>query len=229
MGRKKELFMVVDTETCNTIEQPLPYDIGYVICDRQGKIYAAHSYIVAETFLDMTDVMNSAYYAEKIPSYWEDIKSGKRIIRTMWNIRKQMYDDIKKFKVKKIGAYNMGFDKRALNNLIRYVSKSWARWWFPFGVEFFCIWNMACDVLLNSNTFRRFAEKNGYISEAGNYQTSAEIAYRYITDKNDFIESHTGLEDVLIEVDIMTKCFRKHKKMETKINGLCWRRVQRKR
>lgn len=229
MGRKKELFMVVDTETCNTIEQPLPYDIGYVICDRQGNIYAAHSYIVAETFLDMKDVMNSAYYAEKIPSYWEDIKSGKRIIRTMWNIRKQMHEDIKKFKIKKIGAYNMGFDKRALNNLIRYVSKSWARWWFPFGVEFFCIWNMACDVLLNSNTFRRFAEKNGYISEAGNYQTSAEIAYRYITDKNDFIESHTGLEDVLIEVDIMAKCFRKHKKMETKINGLCWRRVQRKR
>ena len=88
---------------------------------------------------------------------------------------------------------------------------------------------MACDVLLDSNTFRRFAEKNGYISEAGNYQTSAEIAYRYITDKNDFIESHTGLEDVLIEVDIMAKCFRKHKKMETGINGLCWRRVQRKR
>lgn len=229
MGRRKELFMVVDTETCNTIEQPLPYDIGYVICDRQGNIYAARSYIVEETFLDMKDVMNSAYYAEKIPSYWEDIKSGKRIIRTMWNIRKQMHEDIKKFKIKKIGAYNMGFDKRALNNLIRYVSKSWARWWFPFGVEFFCIWNMACDVLLDSNTFRRFAEKNGYISEAGNYQTSAEIAYRYITDKNDFIESHTGLEDVLIEVDIMAKCFRKHKKMETGINGLCWRRVQRKR
>ena len=127
MGRRKELFMVVDTETCNTIEQPLPYDIGYVICDRQGNIYAARSYIVEETFLDMKDVMNSAYYAEKIPSYWEDIKSGKRIIRTMWNIRKQMHEDIKKFKIKKIGAYNMGFDKRALNNLIRYVSKSWAR------------------------------------------------------------------------------------------------------
>ena len=88
---------------------------------------------------------------------------------------------------------------------------------------------MACDVLLNSNTYRRFCDNNGFKSECGNYKTSAEVAYNYIMNKTDFIESHTGLEDVMIEIDIMAKCYKRKKKMTTVINPACWMRVQRKR
>ena len=98
--RTKEKLLVIDTETCNSVEEPLPYDIGYAICDRTGYIYVKRSFIVAETFLDMQDVMSSAYYAEKIPMYWEDIKSGKRIIKSIVNIRKQILEDMKTYKVK---------------------------------------------------------------------------------------------------------------------------------
>lgn len=78
MSRKKEMYLVIDTETCNSVDEPLPYDVGYAICDRNGNIALERSFVVAETFLDMKDVMKSAYYAEKIPKYWEDIKNGKR-------------------------------------------------------------------------------------------------------------------------------------------------------
>ena len=142
MFNENEKFLVIDTETCNTIEQPLPYDIGYAICDRNGKIYLERSFVVAEMFLDRKDLMQSAYFAEKIPNYWEDIKNGTREIKSIFNIRKQLHKDMKDFRVKKVGAYNMGFDKRALNNVIRYCSKSLIRWFFPFGIEFFCIWNI---------------------------------------------------------------------------------------
>lgn len=226
---KKKYFLVLDTETCNTIEQPLPYDIGWAICDRKGNIYEERSYIVAETFLEMRDVMKTAYYAEKLPLYWDDIKTGDRTIKTMWNIRKQMREDIKNYKVRSVGAYNMAFDKRALNNLMRYVSKSWCRWWFPFGIDFFCIWSMACDVILNRSTYIKFAEKNGLISEKNNIMTSAECAYKYIKNDLDFKENHTGLEDVKIEIAVMAECYRQHKKMDSKINSACWRKVQRKR
>ena len=50
MSRRKEMFLVIDTETCNTLEQPLPYDIGYAICDRHGKIELERSFVVAEMF-----------------------------------------------------------------------------------------------------------------------------------------------------------------------------------
>lgn len=226
---KREMFLVLDTETCNTVDEPLPYDIGWAVCDRYGNIYEERSFIVAETFLDMKDVMSSAYYAEKIPMYWEDIKNGSRIISGMWNIRRTMLNDIKKYNIKKVGAYNMAFDKKALNNLIRYISKSFLRWWFPFGIEYFCIWNMACDILLNRTTYIKFAKQNGFLSEAGNIQTSAECAFRYIKKMVDFYESHTGLEDVKIEVEIMAQCYRQHKKMTTNIDRLCWRKVQNKR
>ena len=229
MSRQKEKFLVIDTETCNTIEQPLPYDIGYAICDRDGHIYLERSFVVAETFLDMKDVMKSAYYAEKIPHYWDDIKKGTRQIRTFLNIRKQIFADMKAYNIKKVGAYNMGFDKRALNNLTRYTTKSFLRWFFPFGTEFFCIWTMACNTLLNTTTYIRFAEENGLVSEADNVKTSAESCYKFITKSVDFEEKHTGLEDVEIEVDIMAKCFATHKKMVKDINPACWQIVQKKR
>lgn len=229
MGRHKEYFLIIDTETCNSIEEPLPYDIGYAICDRFGNIEVERSFVVAEIFIDLADVMTSAYYAEKIPMYWEDIKNGTRKLAPFWTIRKTMLADMKKYDVKKVGAYNMGFDKTALNNLIRYVSKSWKRYFFPFGTEYFCIWNMACDVLLNRTTYIKFALENGFTSAVGNIQTSAECAYRYIKNKVDFIENHTGLEDVKIEVEIFAKCISTHKKIDRTIKKNCWQKVQKKR
>lgn len=229
MARRKEMYLVIDTETANSIEQPLPYDIGYAVCDRFGHIVLERSFIVAEIFLDHKEMMKSAYFAEKIPHYWEDIKNGTREIKSIFNIRKQIKEDMKKYRIKKVGAYNMAFDKRALNNVIRYCSKSLIRWFFPFGTEFFCIWSMACQVLLNSTSYIKFALQNGLESEAGNIQTSAEACYKFLTNSVDFTEEHTGLEDVRIEIDIMAKCFSTHKKMDKNINTSCWRLPQRKR
>lgn len=226
MSRRKEMFLVIDTETCNTIEQPLPYDIGFAICDRYGNIAEERSYIVAETFLDMKETMKSAYFAEKIPQYWEDIKNGTREIKSIYKIRKEVKDLMNKYNVKKVGAYNMSFDKRALNNVMRYTTKSFCRWFFPFGTEYFCIWHLATQTLLQQKTFFKMAEKNGWFSEKGNLLTNAEVTYNYIKKMSDFKEEHKGLEDVRIEIEIMAHCFRQHKKMNTNINTSCWRLVQ---
>jgi hypothetical protein len=88
---------------------------------------------------------------------------------------------------------------------------------------------MACNTLLNTTTYIKFAERNNLESAKGNLLTSAEACYKFITDTIDFKESHTGLEDVEIEVEIMTKCYKTHKKLDTKINSLCWRLPQMKR
>ena len=229
MSRTKEMYLVIDTETCNTIEQPLPYDVGYAICDRYGNIVLEKSFVVAETFLDMPEAMQSAYYAEKIPRYWEDIKNGTRVVKSIWNIRRELHTDMKTYSVKWVGAYNMGFDKKALNNVMRYTTKSFCRWFFPFGTKYFCIWHMACQTLMNSRNYIRFAKENGLESEKGNILTSAESCYRYLKNMIDFSESHTGLEDVKIEIEIMAKCFATHKKIDKSINSACWRILQAKR
>ena len=221
--------LVIDTETANTIEQPMPYDVGYAIVDTEsGEILTEKSFVVAEIFFDK-ELMSGAYFAEKIPQYWDDIKAGKRIAKSIFNIRKAIKADMEKYNVTKVGAYNMGFDNRATKNDIRYISSSLVKWFFPFKTEFFCIWNMACTSILNTENYVRFALGNGFVSPHNNIQTSAEIAYRYLTNQTDFVESHTGLEDVKIEIEIMLSALRSGLDYSDKINSACWQKVQKKR
>ena len=226
---KKKFLIALDTETANSVEQPLPYDMGWGVIDLKGNFYEKRSYIIEEIYCREKELMKSAYYAEKIPQYEEDIKNGKRIIASIWTIRRQMINDFKKYNTNTVCAYNMGFDKRALNNDIRYISKSWLRWFFPYGTEFQCIWHMACTSIMNRPSYIKFAEKNGFISKAGNVITNAETCYKYITKNLNFKEAHTGLEDVEIETEILAHCYKQHKPFEKSINPSCWRIVQKAR
>ena len=221
--------MVIDTETANSVEQPLPYDVGYAIVDTEtGEILIERSFVVAEIFLDK-ELMKESYFAEKIPSYWEEIEKGQRVIKSICNIRKTIKMDMIAYNVTKVGAYNMGFDNRATRNDIRYITGSLVKWFFPYGTEFFCIWNMACTSILSTVDFISFALENGFVSEKGNIQTSAEIAYRYLTKDTEFAESHTSLEDVKIEIAIMLAVLESGLEYNDKIYSACWRSVQKAR
>ena len=144
-GKQKMNVMIIDTETANGLDCPLPYDIGYKILNVDTKeTLINRSFVIAEIFLDK-ELMASAYYAEKVPKYWKDIKCGRRLLKSLFNVRKQIFADMKNYNVTKVGGYNMGFDKRATNNDIRFCSGSFFRWFFPYNTEFFDIWNMACS------------------------------------------------------------------------------------
>lgn len=220
---------ILDTETANSVDTPLPYDIGYQIVEvPTQKVLVKRSFIVQETFMDKS-LMTSAYYAKKLPKYWEDLKSGKREMKRITTIKKIIAEDMKKYDCKLVGAYNMAFDNRATKNGIRYNTYSAYRWFFPYGTEFFCIWNMACTSFMRSKHYIKWALKNGFVSPSGNIQTSAEVAYRYITKNNDFVESHTGLEDVEIETAIFFKVLQSKMKFEFDVQYAPWRVVQRYR
>lgn len=219
--------MILDTETTNSIEQPLPYDFGWAIVEKEtGEIVVERSFIVAEIFLD-NDLMANAYYAEKIPMYWEDMRSGKRKMKRFLSIRKILWSDMKKYDCYTVGAYNMGFDKRASKNDTRYITSSFLRWFFPAKTKYFCIWHMACTSFLNTADYINYAKNHGFVSDAGNIQTSAECAYRYLKNDPDFSESHTGLEDVKIEIEIYLNCLKTgDENMKNHINSACWQNVQ---
>ena len=222
----KESICIVDTETANMVNQPIPYDIGYRIIDGETfDTLLERSFVVNETFMDK-DLMAGAYYAKKVPQYWADLKSGKREMKRITTIKRIVAEDFKEYNVTMVGAYNMSFDKRATNNGIRYNTYSFYRWFFPYGVQFFDIWNGACSSFLRSKHFIKWALKNGFVSDAGNIKTSAEVAYRYITKDLDFEESHTGLEDVAIETEIFKKIFKCKMIADFSVIGCPWRIVQ---
>ena len=200
--------------------------MGYSIIDPETfEPFVKRSFVVQETFMDK-DLMNSAYYAKKIPQYWDDLKSGKRIMKRITTIKHIVAEDFKKYNVTMVGAYNMNFDKRACNNGIRYNTYSFYRWFFPYGIEFFDIWHGACSSFLRSKHFIKWALKNGFVSEASNIQTSAEVAYKYITKNLNFVESHTGLEDVEIETEIFKKIYKCKMKFDFSVIGAPWKIVK---
>lgn len=223
MSRKREKFLVLDVETANGLDDPLVYDIGFAVTDRYGNIYEKHSFTIYEIFVLEKEMMKTSYYAKKIPLYQKDINNKKSRLVKFSTARKIIIDTMKKHDITKVGAYNANFDRNALNTTMRFLTKSKYRYFFPFGVEFFCIWHMACQVLYTQTRFIKFCIENNFISETGNIQTSAEIGQRYITKNIDFVEEHRGLDDVLIEVQIMAKCYKQHKKMDKNINRLCWK------
>ena len=220
---KKKKYLVIDVETANSMDDPLVYDIGLAVCDNSGKIYCTRSYIVKEIFFGEAQMMKSAYYAAKIPQYKEGILRGEYYVAPFLHIWDSIRRIMKLYNIKTVMAYNCNFDRKALNTTLRFITKSRYRYFFPFETEFNCIWNMSCQVLYSQKKFCKAALSNGWISEKGNLQTSAEIGKRYISSSIDFTEKHTGLEDVLIEVELFAACVKKHKAMNRNISRLCWR------
>lgn len=223
MDRRKHYVMVVDTETANTVidkngkldmSNVLVYDCGWAVVDTKGNIYQTASYVNRDIFVYECELMQSAYYSNKIPQYVEDIRNGKRIMASTYEIRQAMLDTIANWNIKEVVAHNARFDYNALNCTERYVTSSKYRYWFPFdSVEIWDTMQMAQDIILKMPTYIKFCERNGYTLKNGKPRKTAEILYKFITNNIDFEESHTGLEDVLIEAQIMFYCFRQHKPM----------------
>lgn len=222
IDRRIHYIMMLDTETCNTLidekgqldmSNVFVYDLGWEIIDKRGRVYEKKSYIVREIFFGMSDVMTSAYYANKIPMYIEQIVKGERKVASFYEIRKDFIETMQRYETNTVCAHNSRFDYNALNITQRYLTKSKYRYYFPYGTEIWDTLKMARDVIAKTPTYKRFCEENDYIAKNNQVRLTAEILYRYITRNNDFIESHTGLEDVDIERQILAYCFRKHKAM----------------
>lgn len=214
IDKRKNYIMVVDVETAGGHDNPLVYDIGYAITDKQGNIYETRSFIIEEIFYNKP-LMTSAYYSVKVPKYIIDIESGKRTVVPFLEMRDDFIALAEKYNIKTLGAYNLMFDTGALTNTIRNITKEPKAKFLPRtlkNVKMMCIWCLACEVLYTQKTFGKVAIRNGWVSPAGNFRTTAEVGHRYITGNMDFEEEHTGLEDVLIEIEIMAYAFRQNKK-----------------
>lgn len=208
--------IVLDTETCPidaTLEEVkasnmFVYDCGWAVVDDCGNVYRTRSYVNADIFLDEKALMKSAYYADKIPNYWKDIKAGKRILAKWSNIHKALLQDIKNYNITEIYAHNCLFDKISLNQTERWLTKSKYRFFLPYGIKVCDTLRMAKELIAPLEDYRQFCLDNGFMTnhKIPQVRLSAEVLYRYISGNLDFVEQHTGLEDVLIEKEILAFC-----------------------
>ena len=218
MIENQEKIIVIDTETTNSIDDPICYDVGFAVIDKNGFVFEKHSFVVAEVFLD-EDLMRSAYFIEKVPQYWNEIKEGKRKLAKFSTIRFKFAEICKKYKIKIVCAHNARFDYRSLNLTQRFLTSSKYRYFFPFGIEIWDTLKMSREVLKNNDTYGEFCYENNFLTSRMCKRFTAEIIFRFLTGAIDFEESHTGLEDVLIEKEIFSYCLEQN----PEIDGRLWK------
>lgn len=207
-------YIILDTETCPidrdldkvTPDNMLYYDLGWVVCNEMGRVLETQSFVNSDIFQKEKDLMKSAYYAEKIPKYLENIAKGERIVANAYEIRKALVETMARYNTTKVFAFNVRFDYGTLNNTQRYLTNSKYRYFFPKGTEIYDILKMARQVVATDENYKEFCRNNGYVTKNNRVQVKAETVYKFITDNNDFNESHTGLEDSIIEKEILFYC-----------------------
>jgi DNA polymerase III epsilon subunit-like protein len=206
-----------DTETTNDLECPICYDFGFSVIDDNGKVYERGSYVVADVFLD-EELMASAYFADKIPAYWDDIKSGKRLLRRWQTIKSIVRDVMAQHEITCVVAHNTRFDYLSTATTQRYLTCSKWRYFFPYGTQFLDTLKMARATFSKDEQYIAFCNEHQFLNKHNKPQLTAEVLYRYLTNNIDFVESHTGLEDVEIEMQIFLEC----KKRNPNEVGLLW-------
>lgn len=206
----KERFIVLDVEGQQTC---CPYNVGYIIADRYGKIYKKRSIALPQYFFEninnsiRTGICEEMHHKniEEITQDFSKPKRKRKYLALGTNEFFKMFEkDVKKHKVKRIYAYNVTFDKGAM---FRLFGERFA----DFNFEFRDIITGILHTKLLTKRYLTFCKENGYMTEKGNYKYKAEIVYRYLTGLKEFIEEHTGLSDVLIEYEILLFVFKSHK------------------
>lgn len=210
-------YILIDTETCNSMDHPFVYNFAGSVIDQHGNVYEEGNFINADVFYGMSNLMKSAYYAEKIPQYHEQINAGKITVANWYSVKMWVREMCEKYDVKAIIAHNARFDYRSCTQTQRYETCSKYRYFFPKGVEIWDTLRMAKDTICKQKKYLKFCQENDFLQSDGKTpRATAEILYRFIINDPEFVEAHKAFEDVEIEREIFWRCIRCHKAMRRK-------------
>ena len=190
--------LVLDTETIN-LEKQFVYDLGYTIADGDGNVVAKKSYVISQVY-NNKELFATGYYSNKMPLYESRLKSGYSKKVGWGHAMRYLANDIKKYGVTEIYAYNSKFDTKAIAFMC-----SWFNVVNPLGAtEILDIMDFIVPIVATKE-YKEFCRSNGFMTKHKypQPQKKAETLYRYLTDNVDYEEEHTGLEDSLIELEIL--------------------------
>lgn len=202
-------IVVFDTETVS-LEKPFCYNIGYAIVEvESGKMLAKRDYVVEQVWHNPM-LFITAYYADKRENYVKAMRSRKTIMAKYGYICQAMIRDFIKYEVAGAYAFNSPFDDKVFT-----YNSEWFKCNNPFdNIPIFDIRGYVHHFMVDDN-FKAFCEDYGYFTDSGNYSTTAEVMYRYLTGNTEFIEDHTALSDSEIESAILLECFKRGAKVNT--------------
>ena len=193
-------IVVFDTET-TSLEKPFCYNVGYIIADLDGNVFCKKDFVVEQVWHNPM-LFTTAYYADKRELYVSRMKGKKAVMEKFGYIMQEMIRDFKAYNVELAFAYNSPFDKSVFE-----FNCEWFKCNNPFdNIEIRDIMNFVHTFIAFREEYQTFCETNKLFTESGNYSTSAETLFRYITQNLEFEEEHTALADSEIEFEILRTC-----------------------
>lgn len=198
---RKTIYCTLDTETVGGASNPTGmYNLGCVIHDKDGNIFATTSMLVMEHY---DKIRNDGYAKKNFPIYEERLCRGEMTaIASEAQAVEVVRSLCKMYNVKYVMAYNSSFDftKTVCRELL-------------VDFEFIDIYLMALQTITHLKKYAKFCRENELYSRSGKTcSTSAESVYAFITDNADYTEEHTALSDAMIEMEIFKRCYAMHKK-----------------
>lgn len=198
---RKTIYCTLDTETVGGASNPTGmYNLGCVIHDKDGRIYATTSMLVMEHY---DEIRNDDYAKKNFPIYEERLCKGEMTaVATEREAVEIVRNLCKMYNVKYVMAYNSAFDftKTICRDLLA-------------DFEFIDLYLMALQTVTHLKKYAKFCRENEMYSRSGKtLSTSAETVYAYFTDNADYEEEHTALSDAMIEMVIFLRCNAMHKK-----------------
>lgn len=202
-------IVVFDTETVS-LEKPFCYNIGYSIVEvESGKTLIDRDYVVEQVWHNPM-LFITAYYADKRDIYVKAMRSRETLMNKYGYICQAMIRDFIKYEVIGAYAFNSPFDDKVFT-----YNSDWFKCNNPFdNLPIFDIRGYVHQFMVDSD-YLDFCEKNGYLTDSGNYSTTAETVYRYLTGNTEFIEDHTALSDSKIEAEILLECIKRGAALNT--------------
>ena len=220
----KKYYMVLDTET--VADARVPYDIAWVLVDRNGQVIERFNALTAEIMQNETlrYLVKRDSFSKRKAAFYLDNEPAP--IMSFENICTYTNHVIATFEAIVV-AYNAAFDVKVLND---YANILLDKKFFSDEVEIWDLWNMSLNTICDSSNYVRWCIDSGFITEKGNISCSAESVYSYLTQNKDFEEDHTALSDCEIEAKILNAVFKRKQKLITKYcNPICHQKVWKQR
>ena len=190
-------IMIFDTET-TSLEKPFCYNIGYVIVDTDNYNTLVERDFVCEQVWHNPMLFSTAYYANKRDVYVKSMRQRKTKMDKFGYICQQMIRDIKNFNIHSAYAYNSSFDEKVFT-----FNCDWFKCNNPLDlIPIYDIRGYAHHFICDG-IYKDWCETYKAFSDSGNYSTTAENVYRYVSGDIEFIEDHTALSDSKIETEIL--------------------------
>lgn len=191
------------------------YDMGYIVRDKAtGEVYAERSFVCADMFFDGRGLLDSAYYAQKLPQYYAGIATGGGWTPVSFaDAYKTFRADVETFGAREVWAYNSQFDEAALDATCKDVSAGMVETFTQ--LKWRDIWRYA-ECITGTARYGEWAAAHGYLTDAGIPRTGVEYLIRYLDGDAEFREPHTALDDARHESRILSLCLARRGKQPTK-------------